>query len=60
MPKRRPPAAAAGSAIVVRVAPPKYTAVAPFESAPRDLQVPEHSEVRWCAADGKAATRQSN
>jgi hypothetical protein len=46
-------AAAAKSAIVVRVAPPKYTAVAPFESAPRDLQVPEHSAVRWCVADGK-------
>lgn len=50
------PVAAAQSSIVVRVAPPKYTAVAAFESAPRDLQVPEHSEVRWCAADGRGAT----
>jgi hypothetical protein len=38
---------------MLRVEPPKYTAVAPFESAPRDLQVPEHSEVRWCASDGR-------
>jgi hypothetical protein len=44
--------AVAASAILVRVAPPNYTAVAPFESAPRDLQVPEHSEVSWCGADG--------
>jgi hypothetical protein len=46
---------AAQSRIVVRVTPPKYTAVAPFESAPRDLQVPEHSVVRWCAADARDA-----
>lgn len=50
------PVAAAQHRIVVRVAPPRYTPVAPFESAPRDLQVPEHSDVRWCAADGQAAT----
>jgi hypothetical protein len=39
--------------IIVRVAPPKYTGIAPFESAPRDLQVPQHSDVRWCAMHGK-------
>jgi hypothetical protein len=49
-------AAAPGGSIVVRVAPPKYTAVAPFESAPRELQVPEHSEVRWCATGGRDTT----
>ncbi len=46
--------AAASGAIVMHVAPPKYTAAAPFDSAPRDLQIPQHSEVRWCARDGKA------
>lgn len=40
--------AAAASSLSVRVTPPKYTAVAPSESAPRDLQVPEQSLVEWC------------
>ncbi|WLI89371.1 hypothetical protein Q4S45_22200 [Massilia sp. R2A-15] len=40
--------AAGHAAIVIRIAPPRYTGVAPFESAPRDLLVPERSEVRWC------------
>jgi hypothetical protein len=53
-PKLAQAAAAGKSDIVVRIAPPKYTAVAPSESAPRDLQVPEHSEVRWCANAGTA------
>ncbi|MDP3670695.1 MAG: hypothetical protein Q8R69_13495 [Telluria sp.] len=43
--------AAANSEIVVRIVPPKYTAVAAFEAAPRDLQVPQHSEVQWCLKD---------
>jgi hypothetical protein len=42
--------------LVLRVVPPKYTGVAPFDSAPRELQVPEHSEVHWCASGGKAET----
>ncbi|MES2757746.1 MAG: DUF4175 family protein [Pseudomonadota bacterium] len=50
-PASRPVAAAAPGAIAVRVSPPKYTAVAPFDSAPRDLQVPENSLVRWCGQD---------
>jgi hypothetical protein len=41
-------AAAARSELRVRVAPPKYTGVAAFESAPRDLQAPEDSVVEWC------------
>jgi len=49
-----PAAAAAKRELLVRVVPPKYTGVAPFESAPRDMQVPEHSEVEWCAKDGQA------
>jgi hypothetical protein len=41
------------SSIIVRVTPPKYTAVAAFESAPRDLVVPQHSEVRWCTGEAE-------
>jgi hypothetical protein len=41
-------AAAQASEIVVKVAPPRYTGVARFESAPRDLQVPQNSTVQWC------------
>ncbi|MGZ8293487.1 MAG: DUF4175 family protein [Telluria sp.] len=42
--------AATESEMIVRVAPPKYTGVAPIQSAPRDLQVPENSTVEWCLA----------
>jgi hypothetical protein len=48
-------AAAAHSEIVVRVTPPRYTGVADSESGPRDLQVPERSELRWCLKDGQAS-----
>lgn len=36
------------SGIVVRVLPPKHTGVVRFESAPRDLQVPQNSTIEWC------------
>lgn len=42
------------SDIVVKVAPPKYTRVARFESAPRDLQVPQQSVVEWCLKSPQA------
>jgi hypothetical protein len=45
---------AAAGAVVMHVAPPAYTAVVPFDSAPRELQIPQGSEVRWCARDGQA------
>ncbi len=41
-------AAAASNAMTVSVIPPAYTAVKPFESAPKPLQVPQNSKVRWC------------
>jgi hypothetical protein len=47
--------AAQHSAIVVRVTPPKYTGVAATESAPRDLQVPQHSAIEWCPKEPLAA-----
>ena len=34
--------------IYLSVAPPKYTGVAAFETAARDIQVPEFSVVHWC------------
>jgi hypothetical protein len=40
--------------LLVRVTPPKYTGVAPLESAPRDLQAPEGSVVEWCQANAQA------
>lgn len=36
------------SEIVVKVAPPRYTGVQRFDSAPRDLQAPRNSVVEWC------------
>ena len=41
-------AAAQKSELAMRITPPKYTGVAPSESAPRDLLVPEQSIVEWC------------
>jgi hypothetical protein len=51
-------AAATSSELLVSVTPPKYTGVAPFESAPKELQVPQNSRVRWCQkqAGAKAAS----
>ena len=48
------PAIAEKSRVVVRVTPPAYTTVAAFDASPRDLVVPEHSDVRWCTGDGRA------
>ncbi|KQV85368.1 hypothetical protein ASD15_30525 [Massilia sp. Root351] len=38
--------------IVLRVTPPGYTKAAPFESGAGDIQVPQHSQVRWCYKRG--------
>jgi len=45
------PAAIAGAGIKLRVEPPPYTGVQPGEGAPRDLLIPQHSKVRWCAVN---------
>jgi hypothetical protein len=47
------PAAAANRPVVagevyLRVAPPAYTGVAPFETGARDIQVPQYATVHWC------------
>ncbi|RJG24180.1 DUF4175 family protein [Massilia cavernae] len=44
--------AAEKSEMNVKLTPPKYTAVAPSQSAPRDLQVPESTVVEWCLMQG--------
>jgi hypothetical protein len=44
-------AAASRPELLLRINPPKYTGVAPSESAPRSLQVPEQSQVSWCLKD---------
>ncbi len=38
----------AAGAIYLRVLPPAYTGVAAFDSAARDIQIPQYSQVRWC------------
>jgi hypothetical protein len=47
---------AAVSTLVLQVTPPAYTGVAAFDSAPRELPVPEHSRVRWCLQAQAAET----
>jgi len=52
-PQAAAPATHAG--LVVKLAPPSYTGVAPTSSAPKDVQVPEQTAVEWCLDDpGKA------
>ena len=34
--------------VYLRIAPPAYTGVAAFETAARDVQVPQYSQVHWC------------
>jgi len=41
-------AAPASAQLLVRSTPPAYTGVAPAESAPQDLQVPEQTVLSWC------------
>jgi len=41
-------AAAQPGELVLRVTPPAYTGVAPFDSGARDIEAPQYSAVRWC------------
>ncbi|HEY0064499.1 MAG TPA: DUF4175 family protein [Telluria sp.] len=47
-PPGRVQAAVEPALLNVRVAPPAYTRLPKFETAPRDLQVPQRSQVEWC------------
>ena len=40
--------------LTLRVTPPAYTGAKPFDTEARDLQLPQHSEVSWCAKDKDA------
>jgi hypothetical protein len=55
-----PPTAQTNKPIVdgeihLRVKPPAYTGVAPFETGARDIQIPQYSEVRWCINNPQGA-----
>jgi hypothetical protein len=39
----------------LRVTPPAYTGVQPFETGARDIQIPQYSEVRWCINNPRGA-----
>lgn len=41
--------------VYLRVTPPAYTRVAAFETAARDIQVPQYSEIRWCVRNPAGA-----
>jgi hypothetical protein len=47
-------AAIAAAGISLRAEPPPYTGARPSEGAPRDLLIPQHSKVRWCAVNADA------
>ena len=47
-------AAIAAAGISLHAEPPQYTGVKQSEGAPRDLQVPQHSKIRWCAVNAAA------
>ena len=47
-------AAIATAGINLQAEPPPYTGVKPSEGAPRDLQIPQYSKVRWCAVNADA------
>jgi hypothetical protein len=55
-PGRQAAAPTAHAGLVVKLAPPSYTGVAPSSSAPKDLQVPEQTAVEWCLDDPQKAT----
>jgi hypothetical protein len=53
---RAPATAVAASVrpeLIVTVTPPRYTGTPAFETAPRDLQAPEFSEVQWCVKNAQ-------
>lgn len=53
-------AAIARAGISLHAIPPAYTGAKPSEGAPRDLQIPQHSKVRWCAQGAGASIELSD
>ncbi len=45
------------SALSVQVIPPAYTKQSAFTSTPKEMQIPENSQVRWCTTTPSAAER---
>lgn len=41
--------------VYLRVAPPAYTGAKAFDTAARDIQIPQHAEVRWCVRNPAGA-----
>ncbi|QGZ40780.1 hypothetical protein IP92_05840 [Pseudoduganella flava] len=48
--KAVPATRATATAITMKIAPPAYTGVRPYETAPRDVQVLQYSTVTWCGS----------
>ncbi|UGQ46688.1 DUF4175 domain-containing protein [Massilia endophytica] len=46
--------------LVLHIAPPSYTGGKPYSTQPRDLQVPQHSSLRWCAQGAEARVEMSD
>ncbi|MYN04760.1 hypothetical protein GTP41_21945 [Pseudoduganella sp. DS3] len=53
-------AAIAKAGISLHAIPPAYTGAKPSDGAPRDLQVPQHSKLRWCAHGADATIELSD
>ncbi|MCE3263411.1 MAG: hypothetical protein K0R43_2490 [Pseudoduganella sp.] len=53
-------AAIARAGISLHAMPPAYTGAKPSEGAPRDLQVPQHSKLLWCAHGADAVIELSD
>jgi hypothetical protein len=53
-------AAIAAAGISLLAEPPAYTGAKPSAGAPRDLQLPQHSKIRWCAHGGEATIELSD
>ena len=53
-------AAIAAAGLSLSAEPPAYTGVKASSGVPRDLQVPQHTKVRWCAQGGAATVELSD
>ena len=56
-PAPAPQPAAVATTLTMQVMPPRYTGVKPYDTAPRDLQVPRYSVVHWCAKNAEASVQ---
>ncbi len=54
-----PATTTSSSTLLMSVKPPLYTQIARFQTAPKAIQVPEHSEVSWCVQRDPATVLQT-